>query len=165
MPQENKPAAGGTTGSTHSALAWIRLNYDYFKSIPGILKIVQAILGIFCMIFASPAILAGTHWFLFVVVTSFIATLIWMSVYFLGVREALQLPINWILTEFLNTVVVAILYFTAFVIQLTAWSPNYQPQFRNPNITAGVRKRFRKFCRLLINMISSFFYSISQLYH
>lgn len=120
------------------ALSWIQLNYDYFKSIPGILKIVQAILGILCMAFASPAMLAGTHWFLFVVVTSFIATLIWISIYFLSIREALTLPINWILTEFLNTSVMTILYMTAFIIQLYTWSPNYPPHVRDSNIIAGV---------------------------
>jgi CDP-diglyceride synthetase len=47
---------------------------------------------------ASPVYLDGTHWFLFVAVVSFIATLIWIFIYFLSVREALKLPINWILT-------------------------------------------------------------------
>nr|CAD7435059.1 unnamed protein product [Timema monikensis] len=61
--------------------------------------IVRKVFGIVCMACASPAILSGTHWFLFVVVTSFIATLIWVFVYLLGIREALKLPINWILTE------------------------------------------------------------------
>lgn len=50
------------------------------------------------MALASPAYLSGTHWFLFVVVSAFIATLIWIFVYLLGIREALRLPINWILT-------------------------------------------------------------------
>ena len=56
------------------------------------------LLGILCMALASPAILSGTHWFLFVAVTSFIATLLWVFVYLLGIREVLNLPINWILT-------------------------------------------------------------------
>jgi len=47
------------------------------------------------MALASPAYLGGTHWFLFVVVTSFIATLIWSFVYLLSIREASRLPINW----------------------------------------------------------------------
>jgi hypothetical protein len=47
---------------------------------------------------ASPAYLPGTHWFLFVAVISFIATIIWIFIYLLSVREALKLPINWILT-------------------------------------------------------------------
>lgn len=47
---------------------------------------------------ASPAYLSGTHWFLFVAVISFIATIIWIFIYLLSVREALKLPINWILT-------------------------------------------------------------------
>lgn len=50
------------------------------------------------MALASPAILSGTHWFLFVVIISFIATLIWISIYFLSIREALVLPINWVLS-------------------------------------------------------------------
>lgn len=32
-----------TPNKQPGALSWIRLNYDYFKSIPGILKIVQAV--------------------------------------------------------------------------------------------------------------------------
>jgi len=47
---------------------------------------------------ASPALIGATHWFLFVAVTSFIATLLWCFVYLLGIREVLNLPINWILT-------------------------------------------------------------------
>lgn len=56
------------------------------------------VLGIICMSLASPAYIASTHWFLFVVVTAFIATILWICVYFLGVREVLNLSINWILT-------------------------------------------------------------------
>lgn len=50
------------------------------------------------MSLASPAFLTSTHWFLFVVVTAFIATLLWVAVYFLGIREVLNLSVNWILT-------------------------------------------------------------------
>lgn len=56
------------------------------------------VLGIICMSLASPAYIVSTHWFLFVVVTAFIATILWICVYFLGVREVLNLSINWILT-------------------------------------------------------------------
>jgi hypothetical protein len=56
------------------------------------------VFGIVCMACASPVFLSGTHWFLFVAVTSFIATIIWIFIYLLSVREALKLPINWILT-------------------------------------------------------------------
>lgn len=63
------------------------------------------VLGIICMSLASPAYIVSTHWFLFVVVTAFIATILWICVYFLGVREVLNLSINWILTViyFLNS--------------------------------------------------------------
>lgn len=56
------------------------------------------ILGILCMSLASPAYLSGTHFFLFVATTTFIGTLVWIFVYLLSIREALNLPINWILT-------------------------------------------------------------------
>lgn len=56
------------------------------------------VIGIICMSLASPAFLTSTHWFLFVVVTAFIATLLWVAVYFLGIREVLNLSVNWILT-------------------------------------------------------------------
>lgn len=55
-------------------------------------------IGVICLALATPAILSGTSWFLFVVVLSFIATLIWIAIYLIGVREALTLPINWNLT-------------------------------------------------------------------
>ncbi|KAK9890691.1 hypothetical protein WA026_012043 [Henosepilachna vigintioctopunctata] len=78
----------------------------------------------------------GTGFFLFVVTTAFILTLIWIFVYFLGVREALSLPINWILTELLNTSIVSVLYFVAFIVQLITWAPRYH--YKGVNIAAGV---------------------------
>nr|CAD7603241.1 unnamed protein product [Timema genevievae] len=100
------------------------------------------VFGIVCMACASPAILSGTHWFLFVVVTSFIATLIWVFVYLLGIREALKLPINWILTvstllELVNTSILTLLYLIAFIVQLSVWSPYYRSSWRNSNMAAG----------------------------
>lgn len=56
------------------------------------------VLGIICMSLASPALITSTHWFLFIVVTAFIATLLWCAIYFLGIREVLNLSVNWILT-------------------------------------------------------------------
>lgn len=56
------------------------------------------VFGIICMACASPAYIGASHWFLFVAVTSFIATLLWSFVYLLGIREVLNLAINWILT-------------------------------------------------------------------
>lgn len=55
------------------------------------------------MALASPAYRGSSHFFLFVVVVNFIATVLWSFVYFLGIKEALQLPINWILSVRLVT--------------------------------------------------------------
>ncbi|XP_011633925.1 uncharacterized protein LOC105425069 [Pogonomyrmex barbatus] len=119
-------------------LAGIRLNVDYFKTIPGILKLIQLGLGIICMACSSPAYKSATHWFLFVAVTSFIATLIWSIIYFLSLREVLKVPINWILTELLNTSIIAVLYMIAFIAQLSAWSAYRTSPSTSSNIAAGV---------------------------
>ncbi|XP_063221045.1 myelin and lymphocyte protein [Bacillus rossius redtenbacheri] len=119
--------------------ATIKVNVGYFKTVPGIIKLVQLLFGIICMACASPAILGGTHWFLFVAVTSFIATLVWVFVYLLGIREALKIPINWILTELLNTCIITVMYLIAFIVQLSVWAP-YSPfrySFYGQNIAAG----------------------------
>uniref|UniRef100_A0A1B0AXR6 MARVEL domain-containing protein n=1 Tax=Glossina palpalis gambiensis TaxID=67801 RepID=A0A1B0AXR6_9MUSC len=55
-------------------------------------------LGIICLACGSPALLAATSFFLFVVVVAFIATLLWIFAYLLGIREALNLAVNWIFT-------------------------------------------------------------------
>lgn len=120
-----------------SPLADIKLNVPYFMTIPGIIKLVQVILGIICMICASPAYTPATHWFLFVIVTSFIATLLWCFIYLLSIREALKLPINWILTEMLNTSIFTILYMIAFIAQLSAWSA-LNHTYTSRNIAAGI---------------------------
>jgi len=127
----NKPQA------SDQPLSWIKINLEYFKTTPGLLKIAELILGILCMSLASPAYLSGTHFFLFVATTSFIGTLIWVFVYFLGIREALTLPIHWILTELVNTGICTVCYIIAFIVQLAVWSPGYH-YHRGVNIAAGV---------------------------
>ncbi|XP_014259061.1 uncharacterized protein LOC106672277 [Cimex lectularius] len=121
-----------------SAHVWVRINLPYFRTTPGMVKLLQLLLGIICMACASPALLTGTHWFLFVAVMSFISTLCWVFIYLLSIKEALTLPINWILTEVLNTGIITVLYFIAFIIQLSVWSSRDSVIYRSPNIAAGI---------------------------
>ncbi|XP_023288673.1 uncharacterized protein LOC105702743 [Orussus abietinus] len=94
---------------------------------------------------ASPAYVGATYWFLFVAVTAFIASLIWTFIYLLSIREALKLPINWLLTELLNTALEAALYLTAFVAQLSFWV-GHGSAFRSAaNIAAGIFGIFNTF--------------------
>ncbi|XP_077290525.1 plasmolipin-like [Arctopsyche grandis] len=132
---ENNQQANKAPEGEH-ALSWLKPNIEYFKTLPGIIKLVELLFGLICMATASPALLSGTHWFLFVVVTSFISTLIWTFVYLLRIREALKLPINWILTELLNTTITTVLYIIAFIVQLSVWTPPYG-SYRATNLTAG----------------------------
>ncbi|XP_076757640.1 plasmolipin [Xylocopa sonorina] len=115
----------------------ITLNVPYFSTIPGIIKLLQVGLGIICMACASPAYVGASHWFLFVAVTAFIATVLWCFIYLLSIREALKLPINWILTELLNTAIFGVLYMIAFIAQLSLWSAVHGSSTAR-NIAAGV---------------------------
>ncbi|VVC41540.1 Marvel domain [Cinara cedri] len=138
---EPKPAGkpGVENGNINNVFSWVEINYKYFKTLPGILKLAQLILGIVCLALASPARLSGTNWFLFVVIISFIATAIWSFVYLLSIREAINFPINWVLSEFCNTLLLTVLYMVAFIVQLSAWTrPLYNSQYKNSNIAAGV---------------------------
>lgn len=111
----------------------ISLNLGYFRTGPGIVKLVQLFLGILCMACAAPAWTNGTHWFLFVVVTAFVATSLWCFLYLLSLREAINLPIDWLLTELLNTSITTVLYLIAVIVQFCSIELS-----TGRNITAGV---------------------------
>jgi len=108
-----------TTTNTSPAvtLDWVKFDFNYFKSIPGILKLLQFVFGIFCMGLAAPARSGGTHFFLFVVTTTFLVTAFWICVYFLCIREALTLRIPWLLLEFYYTLGSTVFYFIAMIVQ------------------------------------------------
>merc|ERR1711970_746886 len=89
-----------TSGPTYTSKVnpGVVMNLGYFSTWPGIIKIIQVLLGIFCMACTAPAWTNGTHWFLFVVVTAFVATMIWCIIYFLSLKQCVNLPIDWLLT-------------------------------------------------------------------
>ena len=119
-------------------LGWIKINLDYFKTVPGIIKLLQVLCGIICMSCASTTFEKATHFFLFVAVLSFIVTLVWILVYLISLREALaNFPISWILTEMINTAIWAVCYLIAFIVQLAVWASSPWPG-KGANITAGV---------------------------
>ncbi|XP_060528480.1 CKLF-like MARVEL transmembrane domain-containing protein 8 [Cylas formicarius] len=135
----NNNAAPNKPQANDQPLSWIKINLDYFKTTPGLLKLAELVLGIFCMGLGSPAYSGGSHFFLFVVTVSFIGTLIWVFVYLLGIREAISFPIDWILTELVNTGICTVCYFIAFILQLIASTGLYPGHFRRgAQITAGV---------------------------
>jgi len=127
----------------------IRLNLGYFKTVPGIIKIIELVLGVICMACASPASGVGyriggniiythpflssgfidyfglghNHWFLFVVVTSFIVSLIWVFYYLLQIRDyiKIKLPFTFLWLEVVYTVVATLLYVIAFIVVLAGF--------------------------------------------
>ncbi|XP_046412000.1 CKLF-like MARVEL transmembrane domain-containing protein 4 [Neodiprion fabricii] len=98
----------------------------------------ETALAIICMILASPALVGVTSFFLFVVSTAFIATILWTFIYLFSIREALKLPINWILSELINTGIFTIAYAIAFIAQLSLWGGVIGANGKGANIAAGV---------------------------
>lgn len=133
------PNKGGADGNDMSSLfSWIQINVDYFKTTPGIVKILEVLIGIVCICLASPAKTPATQWFLFIVIISLIATVIWVFVYLLSVKEALTFPINWPLSELLNAALIAIMYLVMSVIQISTWMASHYVQYRVLNIISGM---------------------------
>ena len=64
------------------------------------------------------------HWFLFVVVTCFIVTILWTFFYLLQVRDFIKvkLPFTFLKVELIFTVVATILYVIAFIVVLAGFS-------------------------------------------
>ncbi|XP_043237924.1 CKLF-like MARVEL transmembrane domain-containing protein 7 isoform X1 [Amphibalanus amphitrite] len=116
------PEAGQTNVDPPAGGSGIRFNPQHFKTTPGIIKIVEVCIGLLCLILASPAYFSGTGFFLFAVVISFLSTIVWIFVYLLSIREALpQIPVQWVLTELINTCILTILYAIGTLVQLIVW--------------------------------------------
>ncbi|XP_017074545.1 uncharacterized protein LOC108110141 [Drosophila eugracilis] len=120
----NGPPGGPnpTVGGDNTFLGGTRLNVDYFRTVPGILKIIQFVFGIICMALAAPPLTSATSFFMFVIVLSFIINILLIFAYFLGIRESLNVAVNWIFAELITTAVLTLLYFIGFIVQLARWS-------------------------------------------
>lgn len=110
----------------------IRLNIGYFKTFQGIVKIVQLVLGIICMACAAPAStidikayygLGHNHFFLFIVVTTFIISLIWTFFYLLQVKDVIKvkLPFTFMKLEVIFTLLATIFYIVAWIVILAGF--------------------------------------------
>lgn len=129
----NKPANAPPPQQGH-ALDWIKVDVNYFKTPPGLLKILELVLGILCMALASPWY---STWFVFVAVTCFITTLLWSFVYLLSIREVLRVPINWVLSELISVALQTFMYLLAFIVLFAATAGYYGPTYGS-NVAAAV---------------------------
>ncbi|XP_043237925.1 uncharacterized protein LOC122389705 isoform X2 [Amphibalanus amphitrite] len=133
------PEAGQTNVDPPAGGSGIRFNPQHFKTTPGIIKIVEVCIGLLCLILASPAYFSGTGFFLFAVVISFLSTIVWIFVYLLSIREALpQIPVQWVLTELINTVIMTIVLAVGTISQLSTVAPHFGSSWYGVNIAAGV---------------------------
>ncbi|KFM71149.1 CKLF-like MARVEL transmembrane domain-containing protein 4, partial [Stegodyphus mimosarum] len=115
--------SGGVKVSTKTESTGIadnlELNPWYFKTVPGILKLVQLLFAIICMGCGSPVVRTYTNFFMFVVAIYFIITLVFCIIYFFTIKRLFpKLP--WLLIELTTTAVGVVLYFIVSVVQLAA---------------------------------------------
>ncbi|GAB0089009.1 uncharacterized protein DMENIID0001_034800 [Sergentomyia squamirostris] len=115
----------------------IQCNVRYFGTLSGILKIIQLILGCTCMGLTAPAFWISTHFFLFVVVTTFIITILWCFMYMFGIGEVLNFHLNWLKIELLTTSISALSYLVVSIVQFIAWH-GYVGRIVGLNIAGGV---------------------------
>lgn len=169
----NRPAAGTTvvhpesgaqpaqpaTKSKAVDFKGLQINLWYFRSVPGILKLIEWIFGIVCIACASPPqfpLLEASNWFIFVAVFCFIFTFIWACIHFFSLTSVINLP--WLLLEFGYTCLAAFFYFVAFVVLLVEtaklWNHFYFFYNQNANFAAGSFGAF-----------NFFVYSLEALYH
>ncbi|XP_059491293.1 CKLF-like MARVEL transmembrane domain-containing protein 8 [Neocloeon triangulifer] len=135
-PASSGVPTGHGIGSSSGGIGGIQLDLSHFiRTIPGILKLVQFVFGIICIACSAPALLAGTHWFLFVVVTSFLITFLWIIIYLFCIKEVFK-AIPWNLVELACHGGISVLYLTAFITQLAIWSP-YTGGVTDANLAAG----------------------------
>lgn len=146
-----KPHTSVTVSTDPNQHLEIRLNIGYFKTSNGIVKLLQLIFGVICMACSAPAQGVGekysgktsglghNHWFLFVVVTSFIITLIWVFYYLLQIREFIKvkLPFTFLWVEFVYTLIATILYIIAFIVILAGFGKCAGFSPCDARITAG----------------------------
>jgi len=139
-PQDNQPME-------------IRLNIGHFKSLTGIVKIVQLTLGIICMACAAPAVtidrkhnfgLGHNHFFLFIVVTTFIVTLIWTFFHLLQVKDTIKvkLPFTFMKLEVVFTLAATAAYLVAWIVVLAGFGwcagANVSGSVCDARVAAGV---------------------------
>jgi len=133
MGNENPPV------SDEPGVTYVQIAPGYFQTLGGVLLLVELLLAVICMACASPAYHPGTSWFLFVVVISFIITLMWVFIHLLSIKRNLNIGVSWLSLEFGYNFGATILYFTAFIVQLSIWGPaSTISLWRSSNVAAGV---------------------------
>ena len=115
-------------------------------------------MAFFCIVCSAPAYYDSQHWFLTVVVISFLGT-IFFSIYYLCLAEPLnKLAVNWLMVEFWFTGAATFFYFTAFVSILSAFVGEEDEDYQywvDANIAAGVsRESFIHQSRISISVFS-----------
>ncbi|GAB6028742.1 hypothetical protein CHUAL_004561 [Chamberlinius hualienensis] len=111
-----QPAPNAQNKSRTFNFEGLQINLWYFRSVPGILKIIQWVFGIVCIACASPPIFDAGHWFVFVAVFCFIFTFIWVCIHVFSLTSVINLP--WLLLELGYTCLASFFYFIAFIVLL-----------------------------------------------
>ncbi|OQR76947.1 hypothetical protein BIW11_07442 [Tropilaelaps mercedesae] len=104
-------------GHTQPAVQLSALNFDYFRTIPGWVKMTQLVLGVICLGCGSPALYGFARFYMFVAGVSFVCTA------FLSLSRLLHISINipnveWSLAECVYTACACGLYAVASILEI-----------------------------------------------
>ncbi|XP_051176871.1 uncharacterized protein LOC127291685 [Leptopilina boulardi] len=113
------------------------INTEYFRNKPGMLKIVQLLLGLISMICVGAAPrFSPASWFLFVGSVAFIITFLLIVVYAFNLRESTKYPLQNVLSwEVMYTAGITFFYFTGCLAVLISYPSHYN---KGAAITGGV---------------------------
>ncbi|XP_041455013.1 plasmolipin-like [Lytechinus variegatus] len=119
FPDSHTTSTYTTTTTQQAAPASYQFTVDtgYVKSVPGILKIVEIIVGfLYWTVVASYSFYFGGYsWIIFVAVTAWVFTLILFLLFLFQLAQRVTI-INWVLTELINNAADCLLHFIAAII-------------------------------------------------
>ena len=101
------------------------------------------------------------HWFLFVVVTCFIISILWTFFYLLQVRDFIKvkLPFTFLKVEVIYTLVATILYAISFIVILAGFSWCSGSHLCDARVAGGVSKIFSyKSCKNIFSTMTLKYY-------
>jgi len=97
------------------------IDWQYFKSIPGILKLIELLLGILTIALATPGVVNWTYFFLLVCYVCLFLTLFFALVYFFSLHHKVTVRPSWISMEFYYTVGATFFYGIITIIQFSTY--------------------------------------------
>ncbi|XP_003742173.1 uncharacterized protein LOC100902304 [Galendromus occidentalis] len=125
-------------------VTFTKLNVEYFRTIPGWLKLAQLLIGVICLGCGSPALFGFARFYIFVASVSFICTALLTLAKLFSITISIP-KVEWTFAEMIYTLVCCCLWVLAAVLELAIPTSNsfriyglLGEQFRNQYVVAGI---------------------------